>query len=230
MHSEEEQIQAIKNWWRENGVAVMLGVIVGLGGLFGWQAWQGHLNKQAEEASVLYSKIMVAMESDKGEGVAASADEIVQAYANTPYAVLAALAAAKVAISKNDLPAAKERFQWILDNGKQPEFTYIARLRLARLLLQQSDYSAVEELLSLEDYPESYGARLAELRGDLYAAQGDYAAARAAYDAAVISPFPARNQQMIEIKRDHVAGKVTADTSKIPDIEVQPAAAEPSDA
>ena len=231
MQNEEEQIQAIKYWWRENGLAVMLGVIVGFGSLFGWQGWQNHLNKLAEQASSIYSELMVAMESEQGKGVAESADELAADFSSTPYAALAAFAAAKVAIMiENDSDAAKERYQWVIDNGKQKEFVYLAKLRLVRILIQVGDIAAAERLLIGDDYPESFVGRLAELRGDLYAGKGDFLAARAAYDAAIMNELPVQNRQMVEIKRDNVAEKVSL-MNQLPDIEVDVAdQVEPSDA
>ena len=39
--SEEEQVQAIKKWGKENGPGIIAGLILGLGALFGWRYWQG---------------------------------------------------------------------------------------------------------------------------------------------------------------------------------------------
>ncbi|MGU3844696.1 YfgM family protein, partial [Vibrio diabolicus] len=38
--TEEQQVEAIKDWWKENGKAVIIGAVVGLGGLFGWRYYQ----------------------------------------------------------------------------------------------------------------------------------------------------------------------------------------------
>ncbi len=69
--SEEQQVEAIKDWWKENGKAVVLGVVVGLGGLFGWRYYQDSVVQAQEAASEQYSK---AVESMVVSGVDASAD------------------------------------------------------------------------------------------------------------------------------------------------------------
>ncbi|PAR85254.1 YfgM family protein, partial [Vibrio cholerae] len=38
--TEEQQVEAIKDWWKENGKAVIFGAVIGLGGLFGWRYYQ----------------------------------------------------------------------------------------------------------------------------------------------------------------------------------------------
>ena len=37
--TDEEKVEAIRKWWRENGTAVVAGLVLGLAGLIGWQYW-----------------------------------------------------------------------------------------------------------------------------------------------------------------------------------------------
>ena len=38
--TEEEQIEALKDWWRENGNSLLIGVAVALVAVFGFRGWQ----------------------------------------------------------------------------------------------------------------------------------------------------------------------------------------------
>lgn len=202
--SEQEQIEAIKKWWSENGLAVVLGVAVGLGGLAGWQAWQNHLDTRAEEASMRYMEVTGALEERAVERLEAMVDTLVEDYAPTPYAPLGAFASASMAASDNDLETAEKRLQWIIENSRQEEFVPMARLRLARLYLTAGKPEPAGALIERKDYPEAYAARRSELQGDLYAARSEFAGARSAYDLALSSQPPPRNRQMIQIKRDNL--------------------------
>lgn len=203
MHtSEEEQLETIKRWWQENGVAVVVGLVVGVGGLFGWQAWQSHLDTRAENASVRYTELMSVLDQDGSEDVQSLVDDILDEYSPTPYAPLSALAGARAAANAEESEAAAERLQWVIDNAKQSEFVPLARLRLARLHLAGGQLEAAETLLDAGDYPDSYTARRAELRGDLHSARGEASAARAAYERALNAELPVQNRQMVQIKRD----------------------------
>lgn len=228
--SEEQQIEAIKTWWRENGNAVILGVVIGFGALGGWKYWQDYQNKRAEQASLLFSEVMVAMEKAQGKDIDVFVKKLKEDYASTPYATLAALAAAKAAtVNDANLILAKEHLQWAIDNAQQKEIVPIAKLRLARILLDENDLAAAEQLIEQNQYQPAYAAQVAELRGDLHAAKGDYTAARSAYEAAMSSNPPPLNTQMLQIKRDSVSSLPT--TVHLPDIEVtEKVAAEPEDA
>jgi predicted negative regulator of RcsB-dependent stress response len=48
--TEEEQIEALKRWWEENGKQTLLGIALIVGGYFGWQAWTDHGVEQASAA------------------------------------------------------------------------------------------------------------------------------------------------------------------------------------
>ena len=202
--SEEEQIEAIKKWWQENGAAVVIGVVVGFGALFGWQGWQKYQISQAESASAIYSNIMQSLEAGNPgnlESIETSVDDLQQDYAGTPYAALGSLAGAKAAVERSDMEGAKSRLQWVMDNAGQAELVNIARLRLARIHIVAQEWDAATKLLN-QSYPGSFTASVDELLGDLHAAQGNIAEAREAYNRALSAEVPPSNRDLIQIKRD----------------------------
>jgi predicted negative regulator of RcsB-dependent stress response len=200
--SDQEQIDAIKSWLRENGMAIFVGVAVGFGGLYGWQYWQSYVNKRAEQASAVYSQILHGLDNAQTASIPRAADELIENYSATPYAGLAALAAAKVAAVEGNHELAKQRLQWVIDNSKQAELLPLAKVRLARMYILENDIDAAAALIEGMEYPESYTARIAELRGDLHRLRGETAQARDAYNTALSAELPAQNRQMIQIKLD----------------------------
>lgn len=47
--TEEEQLAQIKDWWQRNGKPLVLGAVIALVLVFGWQFWQKHQINQAQE-------------------------------------------------------------------------------------------------------------------------------------------------------------------------------------
>ena len=39
--TEEQQVEAVKKWWKENGVSLIVGVVMGLSAIAGWKYYQG---------------------------------------------------------------------------------------------------------------------------------------------------------------------------------------------
>ncbi len=200
--SEQEQIDAIKKWIRENGLAIFVGVAVGFGGLYGWQEWQDFVNRRAEQASTLYNQILIGMDNAQTGNINQITDELIEKYSATPYASRAALAAAKVAAADSLYDKAKERLQWVIDHSQQADLLSLAKLRLARLLILENSIDEATALIEGNEFPASYAARVAELQGDLYALKGEVNLAKGAYSNALNAEIPARNREMIQIKRD----------------------------
>ncbi|HEX5056896.1 MAG TPA: tetratricopeptide repeat protein [Gammaproteobacteria bacterium] len=204
-HSEEEQIENLKAWWKENGPSVLFGLFIGVAVLFGWNYWKDQKARQAAEASALYTQMLVKMDSNQPADQYTSTIETLRSkYDDTAYAALAALLAAKLAVDQNNIDGAVKDLEWVIGNADQPEIKITAKLRLARLFLSQGNFGQTEALLN-ENYPEAYTAVAEELRGDLQVAKGSPETARQAYERALsasdIAPY---TRQLIQNKLDQL--------------------------
>lgn len=199
--SEQEQIDALKAWWSDNATSVIAGVVIGVGGLVGWQGWQNHNQGRQEAASTQYMQIMEHIEQSAFGAIPGLADGVVGEFEETHYASLSQLAAARAHVEAKELAAAATRLQWVVDNGSTDNFELIARLRLASLQLAQGEVDKAKATLDVK-FPDSYSARLNELLGDISVAAGDSTTARVAYDKALNAQPPSTNIQVLQMKRD----------------------------
>jgi len=177
--TEEEQVEALKKWWRENGKSVIFGIVFGLAAVFGWRGWQEHRVAQAQAASELYQDTLSALRSDSPVKAISPAQEIVKNYSDTGYGVLARLVLAKVAVDDDKLDQAAEQLNQALAKTDEPTLKLEIRLRLARVQVAQGNLDAALSSLTV-DKPGSFAPAIAELRGDVLARQGK---AQQAYDA-----------------------------------------------
>lgn len=196
--AEEENIEAIKKWWHENWKQLALLVVIGFPGYFGWQLWQNSQATEAETASDLYEEVLLLAISEPGVPVTEQESlrildlfELLKAdYPSSVYALYGALFAAQQSVNANDLGAAEESLQWILDNRQDSLFSrtdegliLTANLRLGRVILAKGESERALNLVNSID-PKTFEAGFAELRGDIYATMGRIVDARDAYIAA----------------------------------------------
>lgn len=185
-HEEQEQLEALKAWWRDHGnkvVNLALAAAVVAASVSGWKWWQ---DKQAGEASAVYGQLQAAAEKHDAKVTRDMAVALAENYSGTVYAGMGALLTAKVQAEAGDLKNAKAQLAWAADKASDPALRDLARLRLAGLLLDEKAYDEALQQLSTE--PEAgFAARYAELKGDVYAAQGKTDEARTAYQAALSS-------------------------------------------
>lgn len=179
--TEEEQVEAIKAWWRENGRSAVFGVVLGLAAIFGWRGWQAYEIGRAETASTLYEEMLGAMRDGKSGEAGKAGEKLANEYAGTAYAVFARLTLAGLAVEAKDLAAAADHLRKALEHNEDPALEVEISLRLARVLAARSEFDAALALIAAPGKTEGYGAAIDELRGDIEAARGNPDAAREAY-------------------------------------------------
>lgn len=197
--SDEEQVEALKRWWHENGRAVILGVVIALGVVGGWRGWAWYTDVRAGEAAAVYHEAIANLPEGGSEAVIEGAQTLREDFAGTSYATLGALAAARAMVAEEDHDAAAEWLQWAVDNAGEDELRQIARVRLARVLGESGELERALALVS-GDAPAGWAAVQYETKGDLLAAQGDHAAAAEAYERALEGGADATNRQLLELK------------------------------
>lgn len=202
--TEEQQVEALKKWWADNGRAVLFGIGLGLALIFGWRAWQGHNLSVAQEASTAYTSVMQALEDDdNGEAFLSRVEAMKKNHEGSSYAAMASLAEARFHAENNNLPEAESALRWTVDQGAFAEIKSIARLRLARVLNAQGKHDDALEVLE-KVTSQSYAGLVNEIQGDIHLDSGDAAQALAAYKRAQESGAVAPNNNL-KMKLDDLA-------------------------
>ena len=180
---EQEQIDTLKTWWKMNGNLVTGVVTVFCVGVIAWQGWNWHQRSQSAQASAIYGVLEQAVSMGDAQRTKAAAGELAEKFGGTAYASLGALLAGKQSFEAGDLKTAKAQLGWAAEHGKD-EVKDIARLRLAAVQLDEKAYDEALKQLEGSSAP-AFAARFQEMKGDVLAAQGKKAEARAAYKAAL---------------------------------------------
>jgi len=211
--TEEQQVQAIKQWFKANGTQLLTGIVLALLIVFGWKFWQQSKIDSGVAASLVYKNMMEASElafNEQGKEenlVTAShlANELIDEHRGSQYSHFAALTLAKIAVINGDYVEAEEQLNWIITQRPDKPLLYVAQLRLARVLAEQGE---VERGLSVvdKDVPTSMQSSFEEVKGDLYLLLGDNNKARSAYQKAVQAASDSgRPSSTIQIKLDDLA-------------------------
>jgi len=185
--TEEEQVAALKDWWKANGSSVISGIVMAVIIVGGWNFWKSYQKDKMQQASAVYEQLLKV---ESGE-VKASTDELIEklntGYASTAYSVYALLFQAKNKVAANDLPAAQALLQQAINSSDDIEVQHVARTRLVRLLLAQGEYAQGLQMIANVDQSALGGFEgiYEELKGDLYVAMARIGEARTAYQAAL---------------------------------------------
>lgn len=182
--SEKEQIDELRQWWKENGNFVVTGILLGVIVLGGWNYWQRYRESQAQSASAVYEQLLQAMQAGNTAAAEDLAGRLAGEYERTPYAAQARLVLARIYATGGDADSAADQLQAVINESKDSYLQHVARLRLARVRLMQDDPDAA--LAVLGDRAEGeFAALFDDVRGDAHAQRGDAAEARRAWRAAL---------------------------------------------
>lgn len=216
--TEDEQVAALRNWWKENGKAVLFGVIIGVAVVASVIYWRDYKHEHAETASLTYSEFAEAVQNNKDEIIKSSLQKLQNDYKATPYAALAALTMAKRNIDAGNYPEAETNLDWAVKNAVHDAIAHVARIRLARVLIQQSKIDVALALIEPMHEP-AFDVDYAELRGDAYKIQGKKEQAREAYTQALgNAELQGQRRQFLEMKRDDLltTDMATSNTEAVP--------------
>ena len=208
--SEKEQIQAIRNWWKENGAFVIAGLVLGIAGLTGWNFWQNYKLERAEAAGAVYTELVTAADRLDLDLATASLETLQSDYSSTPYLAQGRLMLAKLHVTRGEFAAAADQFETIVSQTDDPELEQIARIRLARTLLAADESTRALEVLDLSR-AGAFEPRFHEVRGDILLSRGETAAAMEEYARALEGPQDGViDRQAVQLKLDSIgadAGK-----------------------
>ena len=194
---EEQEINQLKDWWKENGKTIIVAFILGVGGMFGWRYWQAHQAEQIAQASAQYDALIYSAQQDE-QAKKANIEQFVQANSKTAYAVFALLDEAKKATEKQDFAAAEVNLNQALTQSQDEVLTSIVALRLSAVQFQLGQLdNALTTLNQVKG--ESFNARKAILTGDIQVAKGDKVAAKNSFEQAQQSGSQLE-QQMAKMK------------------------------
>jgi predicted negative regulator of RcsB-dependent stress response len=203
--SDDEKGEEIKQWWRDNGRLVIIGIVLGAAVIFSGRYWLNYQTTLTEQASLSYQQLATLLTEDKKADADEKIQQLFSEFSSTPYAVFAAFDMAKKAVEYNDNGAAITYLQWIIDHAELIGHKAIAQLRLSQLLLSESKFDLAIELVT-KPTVVSFTSLFSEVQGDILVAQGKNSDARVAYQTAMMTLGQSQpRQSILQLKLDDVA-------------------------
>lgn len=205
--TDEEQAEALKQWLNENGKSLVVGLVVSLAAVFGYQSWQTTTIEKGEAVSVIYQDLVELVDISPLEEFTQEQESTLRHLANTlkkehegtSYSVFAALHLAKLAVDDHDLDAAEQELSWALDHASDEAVEHIVRQRLSRVLLSKDEPERAQEVISTAQ-EASYSSSYEEIKGDVYLQLDQKSKAREAYQKAMDSMVEGASSPILEMK------------------------------
>lgn len=179
---EQEQLAALKAWWKDNGglITVILAVILVV--ISAWNGWSWYQRSQSAAAGAMYEQLQRAARTNDVKSVRDTAGAILEQYSHTEYAPLAALISAKMHFQSGDSKTARAQLEWAAAKARSEDIKALASLRLAAVLLDENALDEASRAVGGKA-PTGFEALYQSMRGDILVAQKKIPEARSAYKA-----------------------------------------------
>ena len=183
--TDNERVEQLRLFWRENGWFLIGGVALGALLLFGWNQYTAYRDHRAEEAGTLYQTVKQATDAKDVVQATTALTRMRSEFPGSAYTSQAGLLVAG-ALVVSAPERASEELTYVMQHTKDPELAMIARLRLARVLAYREKYDDALKTIDVAK-PGKFSGRINEVKGDIEAARGNVEEARRAYLAAMVA-------------------------------------------
>lgn len=210
--TEEEQLEALKGWWKENGTSTIAGLAIGIAVIAGWNYRQDYKKDQANQASAIYDQLLKAAETDQKDSVDKLAKKLQEQFGGSNYADYGGLFQAKIKVEQGDIAAAKEILKKIAE-GSDKELIHIAKIRMVKLMLASGEYEQGLKVINTVDQSDAakFSDNYDELVGDLYVALDRLDEARTAYQKALKNGY---QSPLLQLKIDDLTAPEKVEAKK----------------
>ena len=207
--TDDEQLEAVKRAFTEYAPWILGGVVLGVGGWYGLQHYRSHKNEVALRAADQFSQMTAALQMNDPKKSLQIADGLIKDFPNSPYADQAQLTVARIDVESGKSADAVAPLTQVMNNSKDTELQQIARLRLARVLIDQGKPDDAIKLLAAGT-PASFAGRYHEVRGDALHSKKDIPGAIAEYNAALGASDGGAEAAMLQLKLADLASNEKA--------------------
>jgi predicted negative regulator of RcsB-dependent stress response len=209
--TEEQQVEALQKWWKENATASFIGLGIAIATILGWNAWLDYKKEEAGKASAIYDQLLKDINENKVSEIDTVATKLKTEFGSTEYATYSILLQAKTKVESGDLAAAKELLQGLANQSS--DLNQLAKLRLVRLYLATGEYEKGLQLIGQVNQKTAAGFEdnYDELVGDLYIALDRLDEARTSYEKALRNGY---QSPLLQFKLDDLTAPEKLENTK----------------
>jgi predicted negative regulator of RcsB-dependent stress response len=216
LYDTHEQGERVKGWLRENGSAIVMGLVLAFGLMFGFKQWQAWQTSERQQASAEYQVVVDFIEQDNMDAAVPNYEVLKAEYPDSAYTAMASMLMAKARLQAGQLDIAVQALTHAMNHAQPAAVQIIARERLARVKLSQGEIDEALGLIDGAPSSEGFEAQFAEIRGDIHLARGEEDLAIESYQNSLgLLEDGVGNRELLNMKLEALGATVTTDAGAL---------------
>ena len=184
---QQEQLDAIRGFWNDNKRWILPLITLLFVGAASFNLWRWYADRQVNQASQTLVALQTALSEQSIEKARVAYKALANDHASTTQAAMGGLQMAKVLVATGELAEARGVLEAVTQKSAD-EFAWVARIRLAGVMLDENNAKGALEVVSARP-PKELQPLVNDRKGDALIALGQKEEARAAWKAAA-DAFP----------------------------------------
>lgn len=168
---EQEQLDAIKSFWKQYGNLITWTLVLALGGFAAWNGWNWYQRDQGVKAGAMFDELDRSVQAGDVERSAKIFADLQARYPAAKWTAQGGLMLARLQIDKGQADAATAVLRWLGEKSDDEGLRALAALRLAGLELDAKRWDEALKALEAANV-KGFEALTADRRGDVLLAQG----------------------------------------------------------
>jgi predicted negative regulator of RcsB-dependent stress response len=169
---EQEQLDQLKNFWKQYGNLISWALISVMGAFASWNFFQYYQRSQATQAAAMFDEVERVIKSADAAKIDRVFVDMKDRFASTTFAQQTGLLVAKHYYSVGNVDATVAALSWVSEKSTDPGYQAIAKLRLAGVMIESKSFDKALKLLN-SSFPVSFEALVADRKGDIFLLQGN---------------------------------------------------------
>ena len=168
---EQEQVDALKSFWKQYGNLITWTLVLALGGFAAWNGWNWYQRDQGIKAGAMFDELDRSLQSGDVERSEKIFADLQARYPTTQWTAQGGLMLAKLQIDKGRTEAAQGVLRWLGEKPKDEGLRAIAALRLAGVELDAKRWDEALKAVEAANV-KGFEPLAADRKGDVLLAQG----------------------------------------------------------
>ena len=115
LYDTHEQGERVKTWLRENGSAIIMGLVLAFALMFGFKQWQAWQTSKRQQASAEYQVMLSFIEANNMDDAVPNYEVLKSEYPNSPYTSMASMMMAKARLQSGQVDLAASELMHAMD-------------------------------------------------------------------------------------------------------------------